>query len=380
MITEEQVRFVRKYLNPELFDVDKVIAYLNLHDMVGDEIFTLAKKETKQRIRLVEEGFGFKSLDTERFIRRVPFYFYTPDLLKDEHGGLDDLICGLEGYHKNEEQWERIYTILEDMFYNYKIPLTDIMGYIIKQTGVVNRTDLFFVWYEYLKNAEALGIAEKCPHSIIYAYNEVLEKAGKDPIIYEPGLVGFNENFIRNGNEIIIGGEFPCDEQGKPIMRWIGLWIEDAAYVNAKPTYSMTNSRTLEVELAIGLTSTTKIYMPNIYNSQQDQDIWYPIYFGPSVMEFDNTLIKFYRKEMHFTQEEVAKAIGVQVRTYQKWESGETIPDGFNLIRIMNYLDIKSVQEFVKCEPILDPGFEKFMGRNADEETFKSDSGDYDWI
>ena len=83
---------------------------------------------------------------------------------------------------------------------------------------------------------------------------------------------------------------------------------------------------------------------------------------------------------MHFTQEEVAKAIGVQVRTYQKWESGETIPDGFNLIRIMNYLDIKSVQEFVKCEPILDPGFEKFMGRNADEETFKTDTGDYDWI
>ena len=46
----------------------------------------------------------------------------------------------------------------------------------------------------------------------------------------------------------------------------------------------------------------------------------------------------------------------------------------------MNYLDIESVQEFVLSQPIIDPGFEKFMGRNIDEETFKADSGDYDWI
>lgn len=380
MITEEQSRFAKKYINPDFFDVDKLIAYLCLHDMVGDEIFTLVKKETKKYIRLVEEGFGFKPIETERFIRRIPFYFYTPDLLKDEHGSLDDLIAGLGDDYKNEDEWERIYIILEDMFYNYKIPLIDIMGYVVKQTGVINRTDLFFAWYDYLKLAENLGVTEKCPHSIIYAYNDVLEKAGKTPIIYEPGLVGFNENFIRNGNEIIIGGEFPCDEQGRPVMRWIGVWIEDAAYVKATPINSMTNSKTLEVELAIGLTATTKIYMPNIYNVKEEPNIWYPIYFGASVMEFDHNAIRRYRKVMKFTQEEVAKAIGVQVRTYQKWESGETTPDGYNLIRIMNYLDIESVQEFVLCQTIRDPGFERFMGRNTDEETFKVESGDYDWL
>lgn len=379
MITEEQIRFVKKYVNPEFFDVEKLIAYLCLHDKVGDEIFTLVKKETKQRLRLVEEGFGFTSIETERFIRRVPFYFYTADLFKDEHGGMDDFIGGLEDY-SNQDEWERIYTILEDMFYNYRLPLTEIMGYIIKQTGVVNRTDLFFVWYEYLKLAAKLGIAEKCPHSIIYAYNDVLEKTGQDPIIYCPGLVGFNENFIRNGNEIVIGGEFPCDEQGNPIMRWIGLWIEDAAYVRATPVNSISNSRTLEVELEIGLSPTTKIYMPNIYNVKDDPDTWYPIYFGPAVMEFDHDIIKMRRKGLRYTQEDVAKAIGVQIRTYQKWESGATTPDGYNLIRIMNYLDIESVQEFVLSQPIIDPGFEKFMGRNIDEETFKADSGDYDWI
>ena len=379
MITEEQIRFVKKYVNPEFFDVEKIIGYLCLHDMVGDEIFALAKKETKQRIRLVDERFGFTAIETERFIRRVPFYFYVADHFKDEHGGMDDFIGGLDDY-SNKDEWERIYIILEDMFYNYRIPLTEIMGYIIKQTGVVNRTDLFFVWYEYLKLASQLGITEKCPHSIIYAYNEVLEKTGQDPIIYGPGLVGFNENFIRTYSDIIIGGEFPCDEQGNPIMRWIGLWIEDAASIRATPVKSVSNSKTLEVELEIGLSPTTKIYMPNIYNVKEDPDTWYPIYFGPAVMEFDHDVIKMRRKGLRYTQEAVAKAIGVQIRTYQKWERGETTPDGYNLIRIMNYLDIESVQEFVLCQPIIDPGFEKFMGRNIEEETFKSNDEDCEWV
>ena len=48
------------------------------------------------------------------------------------------------------------------------------------------------------------------------------------------------------------------------------------------------------------------------------------------------------------TQANVADAIGTSVRTYQKWESGETTPDGHYLLRLMNWLDIDSVQSLVK--------------------------------
>ena len=47
------------------------------------------------------------------------------------------------------------------------------------------------------------------------------------------------------------------------------------------------------------------------------------------------------------TQQDVAAAIGASVRTYQKWESGETTPDCQNLIRIMNWLDIPDIQQLI---------------------------------
>ena len=127
----------------------------------------------------------------------------------------------------------------------------------------------------------------------------------------------------------------------------------------------MGNSLTLEKELHIGLTPDTKIYMPNIYNSNDSQDVWYPIYFGPRVMSFDSEALKYYRNRLNVTQQELADAIGVQIRTYQKWEKGDTIPDGYNLIRLMNYLDIESVQEFVDNSPFIDDDFEAFRKRKS---------------
>lgn len=65
-------------------------------------------------------------------------------------------------------------------------------------------------------------------------------------------------------------------------------------------------------------------------------------------MEFDNEALRDFRKAKKMTQSNVADAIGTSVRTYQKWESGETTPDGHYLLRLMNWLDIDSVQSLVK--------------------------------
>ena len=75
--------------------------------------------------------------------------------------------------------------------------------------------------------------------------------------------------------------------------------------------------------------------------------------------------VKFYRNEIGLTQQTLADAVGVQLRTYQKWEKGETIPDGYNLIKLMNYLNIESVQHFIINNPIYDNGFEKFKARDT---------------
>ena len=57
--------------------------------------------------------------------------------------------------------------------------------------------------------------------------------------------------------------------------------------------------------------------------------------------------IKKLRMQRGMTQKDVADAIGANVRTYQKWESGDSTPDGHYLLRIMNWLDIQDVQDII---------------------------------
>jgi len=362
---KEQEQFVRNYISTEYFEPDKVVSYLKIHDKVGSEIFDLSLKvQNKRNIRLVGDRIGFDTVDTEVFVRRVPFYFYEPDFDKDQHGDLLSFFCGRDNYEMRADI-EKVYSVLEKLFYRYNINVPDIMGYTVKITGTYERNDIFFKWVHYLDLCQELCIDNKLPNNFLYEYNRILEIAGEPAIIYEPGLVGFNEDFLRRDREIIIGGEFPCDENNMPILKWIGIWIENAAYVKAENGFSMGNSLTLEKELHIGLTPDTKIYMPNIYNSNDSHDVWYPIYFGPRVMSFDSEALKYYRNRLNVTQQELADAIGVQIRTYQKWEKGDTIPDGYNLIRLMNYLDIESVQEFVDNSPFIDDDFEAFRKRKS---------------
>ena len=367
MLTEQQKQFIKQFVDTKYFETEKIFSYLQIHDIVGDEIFDIARKrnDTQRNIRLVEIGYGYEPVHTNVFVRRVPFYFYVADSEKDQHGGLANLTYGLIKDDRSSLDWESLYVVLERMFYHHKLSVPDLMGYIVSQTGVINRTDLFLQWGNYLDLCEKLHIENKFPESFIYSYNVVLEKSKLSPIIYEPGLVGFNENFLREGNEIIIGGEFPCDEDNRPAMQWIAIWVENAEYITAHDVYSMTNSKTIEKELHIGLTPTTKIYMPNIYNSSADkEDIWYPIYFGPKSMEFYSGAFKCYRKKFNYTQQQVSDSIGIQLRTYQKWEGGETIPDGYNLIRLMNLFNINSVQEFIKSKSIIDYNLEKFKAKH----------------
>ncbi len=69
-------------------------------------------------------------------------------------------------------------------------------------------------------------------------------------------------------------------------------------------------------------------------------------------MQFDYTILKERRKKLGFTQQEVADAVETTVRTYQKWESGETTPDGHFLIRLLNWLDIPDIQNTIEYKAI----------------------------
>lgn len=65
-------------------------------------------------------------------------------------------------------------------------------------------------------------------------------------------------------------------------------------------------------------------------------------------MYFDFQAIRSAREHLKYTQKQVAEAVGAPVRTYQKWETGETTPDGHYLLRILNWLDLPDVQYVIR--------------------------------
>ena len=134
-------------------------------------------------------------------------------------------------------------------------------------------------------------------------------------------------------------------------MRWTNIRVKDAQDI------TFDNEKSRYGSLIIYLSPSTTIHlghnMPNSYLMYPDEEPYVEqIYAGPRNMDFDHKKLKNLRIERGLTQLELAEAIGASVRTYQKWESGLTTPDGANLIRLMNWLEIYDVQEFIKYNDI----------------------------
>ena len=139
---------------------------------------------------------------------------------------------------------------------------------------------------------------------------------------------------------VICQGNFPCDKNGMPILRWTSLKIKNPADIS----FSAQKSRAGELRIQLGPLTTIHSLEP----SGAEENIsweWVQVYAGPQTMLFDQEALKEFRVSNGMTQKAVADAIGASVRTYQKWEKGETTPDGHYLLRIMNWLNIDSVQQ-----------------------------------
>ena len=100
--------------------------------------------------------------------------------------------------------------------------------------------------------------------------------------------------------------------------------------------------------LTVEITPNTKVHVRNFYNNPDEtENYWYQVYAGPLTMRFDYKILKEQRIKLGFSQQQVADAVETNVRTYQKWEHGETTPDGHFLIRLLNWLDISDIQSAI---------------------------------
>lgn len=356
MLTSIELNVIEEYVDGTYYDKDKLIKYLNMHDIVGNDVFSYCDKHlyghrpTTYSVWLEDED-GYLPLPVSDFIKRIPFYFYTKDLNNldiDNSGTLDYIFSASNKSDGEHNDPEEVYSALEFMFYELKLPLNRIFSYWVNQSGVVSGNG-FFQWNHYLHLCQKNGDSNYFPERFITAYNTMLEKSNCSPIIYEITDPGLGDAYIRYGQMIEFEGTFPCDNDGNPIMRWIGVRTQNAGKITC--TCEKSKGGYLRIELQ----PNTVIHVLNFYNSREDIDeYWYQVYAGPQTMEFDYPTLKRRRLEMDLTQQQVADAIGTNVRTYQKWEKGETTPDGHYLLRLLNWLDIPDVQDIVTYKNIND--------------------------
>ena len=84
MITKEQKQIVLKYVDASYYDQEKIIKYLGMHDIVGNEIFAYCDRRTLHDDRpsysiWLDDEYGYIPLSVSDFVKRIPFYFYTKD-------------------------------------------------------------------------------------------------------------------------------------------------------------------------------------------------------------------------------------------------------------------------------------------------------------
>ncbi len=175
MISQEDRSFIMKYVDERYFDVEKLLRYLDMHQMVGNEIFEYVDKNLYMGTRpahssKLDTDRGYYPLHKASFIDRIPFYFYVVDYEENEAiGNLDFLLSEL-GKHYNADDLESFYQDLRYLYYDQKLELKDIFNYTIDQSGQLE-SGLFSIWIDYLHICDELNNDCKMPRSLITSYN-----------------------------------------------------------------------------------------------------------------------------------------------------------------------------------------------------------------
>ena len=377
-LTHSQLEMIYNYTNPKHVNTVKLISYLEKHKTIKNDVFRYSSNNGKKSLLgcdgycwFLDKEPMFKPIDRVTFIRRIPFYYYETSYGEQTRNGLIHILPFSEENLKSEFDYDSFYCDLEWMYYELGLPLKTIFEYAKDQVETTHEPkeekhtrgsfpsllttplfadcglsskDLFQQWRHYLHLCEKLGWTEFTPVRFITAYNEALECTGHKPIIYYP-IKNLDLMYNKGEDYISCKGHFPCDKSGKPILKWTSLLVKNAAEISYQAEKSQCG------ELKIMFAPKTIIYVlkeePAV-NEDDDEPVWQQIYAGPQTMEFDHSALREFRKARGLTQSNVADAIGTSVRTYQKWESGETTPDGCYLIRLMNWLSIDDVQALAK--------------------------------
>lgn len=389
MILTEEIKIqIKETLKDKKVDIDKLIAYLQNHDLVEADVFEECKSRDDSSFFIDARALfstpkvrGYYPVPVDIFIKRLPLYYYKADRGHSLRSWIVELLEYRNDTEGNEEGLvEDLYDLLEYFYYEAGVSVSDIIRYPdiqlhreVEKKGKrpfdasvyfeemeakhsdIDTYDFLFQWADYLKLSKKLGWSDKFPERFLSMYNNALEMTGQQPIIYGYSSKSTSLNISRQGNYFIIKGHFPCDGLGRPIMKWIGIKVKNVKGITCNCEKSRYG------ELRIHIKPDSMLYVLDYYDrdgkpadpgEKGAKCYWEQEYAGPLNMIFNNEALKQARTSMGLTQKEVAEAVGASIRTYQKWENGETKPDCQYLLRIMNWLEIEDTQDLITYESI----------------------------
>lgn len=337
-INEEKLMFIRSNVNSDFFDYEKIAKYLQEHDIIGEEIFSYSCKIKWEKISGLSEKNGYKKVSSETFYRRIPFYYYV-----NSKTGKNFIIKYLSSFPSkmDDQKIERLYECFENLLIKYGVSLDVIDEYPESINYDSNLNEVLFDWEHYLYLNEKLNCRfEKAPTRFPYYYNTCLEKAGEKPKIY---FIERNRElgtyFKRKENIIEFTGQFPVDEKGNPILKWIGIKIFDLLESNARLDSRQYGTLTL----ILGYKGIVK-YFINTINGLSCR----LAYSSPWHIDFDYDYLLKKRVNLCYSRNDVTERTGIPQKTLEKWEKGERTPNGLDLIKLMSLYSIYNISELVK--------------------------------
>ena len=374
-LTAEQDYMINNCVPLKYYDREKTRYYLSNHNFITGDIFTSCL--TSQGVKTVKLTFlkNFKGISRDEFIKRMYIYFFDLNH-SDCNYSTTELFDSYKEYKEDKENieneedidYEPLYKMLDKIMYVYRIPLNRIFDYLYEQFGNLLNFSYFHKWICYIELLKDINENNVFPFNLLYSYNELLIQNNMEPIIYPPN--SFNVRYD-DGKKMIISGVFPQDNNGNICFDWVGVWTEKTGEIKKIQRKSTNDEYSheeqilrkfgihIKISFYIELNSDSRVFFLSEKSSESEVK-WKEVYSGPKVKKFCSKELVKARESLHLSQKEVAENCNINLRSYQRIESGESIPDALNLLKLIDVLDIDSIKKFVKKEVIVDPDYMKF--------------------
>lgn len=353
-----------QYVNRSHFDIDRIREYLENHEIIDSELFLSCFRGYDLRYSNIDYfdfvNFVYVPVDRDTFVRRIPFYFGEIATLEYETPVLRCLLPK----KLSSSEYESFFCELEWIHYDLSIPLETVGGYILDQDlGPAMPTEsaegdkaglptvysfypymehggkLMQLWIEYLhlvtEETEEDNF-EMMPQCLLTALNRVRVKKAMKPILYKPDDV-----HERTANAVVFRGQFPLDEDGRPIVEWTSIRLKKPGTI----TFNAEKSRVGLLRIECGPETAVSVFDPE--DPDESEQL---VYVGYQVMDFDGGALKALRKEKKISQVQLAEMLDVSLRAVQKWECGDTRPDNRSFVRLMALYEINDPLIFTKVE------------------------------